>query len=178
MSATKRFLGLVLSCAVVTFTGACGGDDAPADPHTDHDGGHPDGHVDDASDDTEPVPCTAAYPAFREGLTAKAGELTIRLLSVDPEPPRQKMDNTWVLEVVDASGAPVPGAVIEDVDTYMDVHKHGGRWEPTISPGTAAGRFALTRVDFKMPGPWRLRFAVRPSAGGTAVRTNFPICVE
>ena len=176
MSATKRFLGLVLSCGVIALGSACGGDDAPADPHAGHDAGHPTGHVDEDSGEAEP--CTAAYPAFREGMRAKAGDLTVRLLSVDPEPPRQKMDNTWVLEVVDASGKPVPGAVIEDADTYMDVHKHGGRWDPTIAPGAEPGQFELTRVDFKMPGPWRLRFAVKASATSAAARANFPICVE
>ena len=173
MSATKRVLGFLLSCAVVS---GCGGDDSPSHAQPGHDAGVPTGEVDD--DPTDSETCTAAYPAFRAGRTATAGALTVRLLSVDPQPPRQKTDNTWVLEVVDASGKPVSGAVIEDVDTYMDVHKHGGRWQPTIVPGDAPGRFQLTRVDFKMPGPWRLRFAVKPSASGTAVRANFPICVE
>ena len=181
MSAAKCFLGLVLSCAVSMGASACGGDDGPTGAMHDHldGGGHPDGHVDDDGDAGHAdAPCSAAYPAFRAGLETKAADLTVRLLSVDPQPPRQKSDNTWVLEVVDAAGKPVPGAVITSADTYMDVHKHGGRWEPTIAKGAAPGQFELTRIDFKMPGPWRLRFGVKPSADAAEARASFQICVE
>lgn len=165
-----RFASLTLALAL--SIAGCGGEDAPSAGH--HDAGHDDHH----DDDDEPEPCTAAYPSFREGLTAKAGELTVRLLSVDPDPVRQKQDNTWVLEVVDAEGEPVADASIVEPDTWMDVHNHGGRWEPEVEERSEPGQFELTKLDFKMPGPWRLRFGVKASDDAEVARTTFQICVE
>lgn len=133
----------------------------------------PDGGAPDA-----PVPCTDGYPTFRAGLSAAAGDLTVRLLSIDPQPPRQKRDNDWVLEVVDVLGMPVAEATIVDVDTWMDVHNHRGRWTPDIAPTGQPGRVALQRLDFKMAGPWRVRFGVKAGAGAAVVPTSLPICVE
>jgi hypothetical protein len=58
------------------------------------------------------------------------------------------------------------------------VHNHGGRWDPTIAAGASAGQFQLTKVDFKMAGPWRLRFEVKANASAAATRAAFQICVE
>jgi hypothetical protein len=154
-------LGLVLVCAL-----GCG---AERDE---------DGHPRDGGAEAEAVPCTDAYPTFRDGLSVAAADLTVRLLSIDPQPPRQKRDNDWVLEIVDAAGMPVVDATIVDVDTWMDVHDHGGRWPPDIVPAGQPGRIELQRLDFKMAGPWRVRFGVKASAGGAVVRTSLPICVE
>lgn len=136
------------------------------------------GHAHDGGAQDEPVPCTDSYPTFRPGLSVAGGELTVRLLSVDPQPPRQKRDNDWVLEVVDVLGMPVGDATIVDVDTWMDVHGHAGRWAPDIVPQGQPGRIALQRLDFKMAGPWRVRFGVKASASAAVVRTSLPICVE
>ena len=74
--------------------------------------------------------------------------------------------------------SPVSASVVQDVDTWMDVHNHGGRWTPDVERLAEPGRFALKRLDFKMAGPWRVRFGVKASAAATAVRTSLPICVE
>jgi hypothetical protein len=157
----NRARGLLLACAL-----GCGTD------------GGEGGQLHDGGAEDEPVPCTDSYPRFRTGLSVAAGDLTVRLLSIDPQPPRQKRDNDWVLEVVDAAGMPVVEATIVDVDTWMDVHNHGGRWAPDVAPAGEPGRIALSRLDFKMAGPWRVRFGVRASASAAVLRTSLPICVE
>jgi hypothetical protein len=166
MFVAKSVLRLVVCCALVSPLG-CG--DEP-----EHAG---DDHVHEGSA-TDVVPCGENFPSFRAGLSAPAGDLTVRLISIDPEPARQQQDNDWVIEVVDARGAPVPAAVIENVDTWMDVHKHGGRWEPDVERLAEPGRFAFKHLDFKMAGPWRVRFGVKATAAATAARTSLPICVE
>jgi hypothetical protein len=122
--------------------------------------------------------CPADYPAYRPGITARAQDLTVRLLAVDPSPPRQLVDNRWTIEIVDSTtGVPVD-VRIASADTWMVVHRHGGRWLPTVVPEGAPGRFALQELDFKMRGPWAVRLQVLKPATTRPVALNLPICVE
>jgi hypothetical protein len=164
---------------------ACGDDAAESDEHHDghdHVGDHEHDHdaasAADADDHTdEDVPCDATYPSFTAGMSVKAGDLTVKLLSIDPEPPRQKTDNDWVLQVVDASGAVVDGITFANGKSYMPVHRHGGRTPPTSAAGTAAGTIQLNDIDFIMRGPWQVLFDVQRNGAQVGLAT-IQICVE
>jgi hypothetical protein len=147
----------------------------PEDEDRAGDAGH--AHHDEADASEEDVPCTDEYPTFEPGLSESAGELRIALISAQPEPPRQKVDNDWVLEITDAVGAPVSGAAITNAETYMEVHRHYGRTPPMVTELSEPGHYAFDDIDFKMRGPWELVFEVQP-AGGSKQTVRFNICVE
>jgi hypothetical protein len=132
----------------------------------------------DASGHPEDVLCPPDFPKFSDGLSARVNDLTVRLVTVDPRPPRQLVDNDWTIALVDASGAPLVGAAVLSADTWMTVHNHGGRWEPTIEPLAAAGQFVLRGLDFKMRGPWLVRITLQPAPGARPLAARFAICVE
>lgn len=132
----------------------------------------------DASAHPEQVLCAADHPKFSPGMSARIGDLTVRLVAVDPSPPRQMVDNDWTIELVDARGAPLTGALVLSADTWMTVHDHGGRWEPIVEPLAGPGQFLLRGLDFKMRGPWLVRINVQPAPGARPLAARFAICVE
>ncbi len=155
------------------------GDDAPTDAHA----GHADAavHADtgtDAGDDLpDEVPCDAAYPSFTPGMSVNAGALKVKLLSITPAPPRQKVKNDWVVQVVDASGAPATGITLANGDSYMPVHRHHGNTPPISAAGTEPGTAQLNDIDFIMRGPWQVIFDVLQNGAPVGTAT-FQICVE
>ena len=161
-----RLLALAL-CATLVSIG-CGDEETKGDP-SGADAGPDDGE--------EEVPCRAEYPVYHEGITVKAGELTVSLLTVSPEPPRQQTPNTWMLEVKDAAGAPAAGFTIENPDSYMPVHGHKGKRPPKVVPQSEPGRVQLAAIDFTMRGPWQVNFDVVPQ-GGAAIPATLQICVQ
>jgi hypothetical protein len=174
-SFAKRLL-LATCVSALGFAYACGDDAAPSDDGHEHD--HDAATEADADDHTdEEVPCDASYPSFTAGMSVKAGELTVKLLSIDPQPPRQKVKNDWVVQVVDASGAPVPGITLANGDSYMPVHRHHGNTPPTSAAGTEPGTAQLNDVDFIMRGPWQVSFDVLRNGAEVGLAT-FQICVE
>lgn len=175
MSPHSRFFALVLGASLVSF--GCGEDTSGAETDSSHDGADAHQGHHDAGDEEEEVPCTGAYKPFSQGMTTKAGDLTVRLVSVSPEPPRQQTPNNWLLEVVDAAGAPVSGVAIENPDSWMEVHKHHGRTQPKVVPQADPGKVQLSAIDFKMRGPWQVNFDV-VVAGGKPAAASFSICVQ
>jgi hypothetical protein len=170
MSRLDRLLVLAF-CLGLGTASACGEDDGGA--HV-HDGLH---DHDAAVDEEEEVPCTEDYPVYREGMTVKAGDFTVQLLSVSPAPPRQQTANNWMLQVVDSAGAPASGVTIENPDSYMPVHRHHGRTVPKAVPQSEPGKVQIAGIDFKMRGPWQVNFDVVPT-GQKAILTTFSICVQ
>ena len=178
MARSNTLLTLALGCLVIV---GCGDDaDGPsissvmaADAAT---GG--DASVGDASDidTTVDVPCDPTYPQYHEGMTQKAGDLTVKLLSVSPAPPRQQTPNNWALQVVNADGTPATGFAVARPDSYMLVHNHHGRQPPQIAMG-ADGNFTLSTIDFFMRGPWQVTFSLTPT-GGKEFITTFQVCVN
>jgi hypothetical protein len=170
MSPCLRFFALALGATLAAAAG-CGDDPEP----NRSDGAAIAADAGD-EDDEELVPCGADYPVFSNGMTAKADDLTVNLLSVSPEPPRQQTPNNWLLEVVDATGAPVSGAEIDAPDSYMPAHGHHGRTQPKVVAQTQPGRVQLSAIDFKMRGPWQVNFDV--VSGGKSTLATFQICVQ
>ncbi|HEX5657262.1 MAG TPA: hypothetical protein VFX59_08700 [Polyangiales bacterium] len=174
-SFATRFL-FATCLGALGFAYACG-DDAPSS-----DDGHEHDHDAAAEADTddhtdEEVPCDASYPSFTPGMSVKAGDLTVKLLAVKPEPPRQKVKNDWVLQVVDASGATVSGITLANASSYMPVHRHGGRTKPTSAAGSEPATVQLNDIDFIMRGPWQVIFDVQQN-GAKAATATLQICVE
>lgn len=169
MPALARLLGFSLCLSLVL--GACG-DEEDTSSGDDHDGGH----QHDAEVEYPEAPCTVDYPQFRDGLSIQAGELTVRLLSVAPAPPRQKTPNDWTLELVTAAGAPAAGATVSDVEAFMKAHGHPGR-NPQVVALAEPGRVLLDNIGFSMRGPWEVNFTVTP-AGGAPTPATLQICVQ
>ncbi|MDB4971806.1 MAG: hypothetical protein JWN48_147 [Myxococcaceae bacterium] len=131
----------------------------------------------DDLDEDEDVPCTPDFPDYSDGMTAKAGDLTVRLLHVSPEPPRQQTPNTWVIEIVQADQTPALDATVSNADSYMPVHRHHGITRPVVQAGAAPGQTKISAINFKMRGPWQVNFDVTP-AGGKPIITTFQVCVQ
>jgi hypothetical protein len=178
MTSARR---LLLACAFGLV--ACG-DDASSDDHdaastidggaTQHDAASA---IDSASNTDDVVSCDASYPSFSAGMSVKAGTLTAKLLSIDPQPPRQLVNNKWLVQIVDANGAPVSDIALANGDTYMPVHRHHGKGAPTFVAGSDPGTVQLNGVNFIMRGPWQVIFDVQ-RAGATVGTAVFQICVE
>ena len=123
------------------------------------------------------APCTPDYPRYRPGLSVKAGELTVVVVSMAPAPPRQRVPNDWILQLFDASGSPVTDATIENASTNMSVHGHTGNSLPRVVPQPAPGQFKLDNLAFQMRGPWEVLFDVTRQ-GGRPTLVTFKACVE
>jgi len=137
------------------------------------------GHAHGDAGKAEEALCPADYPAFRAGMQASVGDLTVRVLGVDPSPPRQLVDNDWTIEIVSASsGMPISDLTVLSADSLMTVHGHGGRWQPSVEPDDRPGRFVLRGIDFKMRGPWVVSLMVRSSPSARPVPVGIKICVE
>lgn len=134
----------------------------PVDAGTSEEDASHDGHLEPHDD---PVPCPSTIPDFEPGMTV-AGEsadtasmtparISARLISASPTQPR-KYENNWVLEFIDAEGQPIEDIEVDPEEPWMDVHGHGGDWEPTVVEREEPGQLELDRINLKMPGPWRL----------------------
>lgn len=104
--------------------------------------------------------------------------ITFRLVSSSPAPPA-RFDNTWVLELVDAGGAPLAGAEVE-VEPFMPDHNHGTSIDAEVTEDTAViGRYTLDPVNLFMPGVWEVTIRATPAGGTAADRDEavFTFCV-
>jgi YtkA-like len=115
--------------------------------------------------------CSGAQP-FTVGIeaTTPAG-VTVRIASAAPTPP-DVGDNTWTLEVVDASGAPVTG-LAPVVTPWMPLHGHGLAPAEYSCVEEADGRYVVDTFDLVMPGLWQFTVEV---ADGDEVQFDF--CAE
>lgn len=165
---------LLLASCLCALGFACGDDAPSSDDHEHHDD-----HEHDAGDDLtdDEVPCDSSYPSFTAGMSVKAGALTVKLQSIKPAPPRQKVKNDWVVQVLDEAGAPVPGITLANGDSYMPVHRHHGNTPPISAGGSEPGSAQLNDIDFIMRGPWQVIFDVQKD-GAKAGTATFQICVE
>ncbi|MDB4987814.1 MAG: hypothetical protein JWN04_2992 [Myxococcaceae bacterium] len=130
----------------------------------------------DPNDESE-VPCPPDFPQYSAGMTTTVGDLTVRLLSASPAPPRQLVQNNWLIELVHADQTPATDAIVANADSYMPVHRHHGSTQPVVLPDATAGRVQINAINFRMRGPWQVNFNVTP-AGGTAAIATFQVCVQ
>lgn len=90
--------------------------------------------------------------------TSQPAGLTVRMQSeLDPLVLNQM--HSWLLELSDARGAPVTGAIIT-MDGGMPAHDHGLPTRPQVSETPAPGQYRADGVRFHMGGEWRLNLQV------------------
>ena len=132
----------------------------------------------DSGDDTEVVDCTMVTGAdtFVVGLEkmGQGGALDFKLMSATPAPPA-RLDNTWVVAITTAAGAPVESAQLQ-VTPYMPKHGHTSaiRVVPTAMPDP--GQYSLAHVNFSMPGVWETTITASAAAGTDSAMYRF--CIE
>lgn len=167
----RRVLFLACCCAWFGLVAACDDDH----PHT-HDGSLSGDSGAEDSDDEDEVPCTEDFPGARPGLSAAAGELTVKLVSADPPTARQYVNNDWVLEVLDGEQNPVDDFTVSDPVSFMRVHSHYGTPDPTVQSESEPGEFKLDNIRFRMRGPWEVNFQLEH--GGKRSPVSIKVCVE
>ncbi len=119
--------------------------------------------------------CTGTE-TFSAGIekTGDNGTVKVTIESGDPAPP-QVGNNTWMLMITDASGAPINDATVS-VTPFMPVHGHGTPVTAVITP-KGGGSYEADKVNFVMPGPWEITIDVSLTGGGSD-SVMFPFCVE
>jgi hypothetical protein len=157
--------------AFALFGAGCGDDEADDHAHSgqEHDGG---GHG------LEPVPCPASTPEFKVGLeaTGESANVTARIVEADYVPPR-KGPNDWQVVFVDGEGMAVEDVAITKAEPYMPVHRHDGRYPPTVTELDDPGAFDVENINLHMGGPWEVRFTVESESAGDDYIV-FNVCVE
>ena len=112
---------------------------------------------------------------------AKAGDLGVlsfRLAQAEPAPPA-KGNNTFHLDITDASGIPIEGAL--KVDLKMPDHGHGTSVKPKVSFDPATSEWTVDPLYLFMPGVWRIQleaYGGAASAGAPLDRTALFFCIE
>jgi hypothetical protein len=104
------------------------------------------------------------------------GGVVFRLVSSNPAPP-YRGENLWVLELEDASGAPLSGAEV-GVSSFMPDHNHFSQVTPEIVEDPATpGRYQLDPIYLFMPGTWEVTLRATP-AGGAQDDVMFTFCIR
>jgi hypothetical protein len=164
-----RQLG-VMGCALALLAGcpsSSGSGSAGQGGHA----GHSDASVDAGSDaeDAGMVVCpdSAMKPGdFHIGATQAGdkGHITAKLHSASPDPP-ERYNNTWQVELVDGSGAPLDDTMITKAQAAMPFHQHAPKPATGITKLSDPGQFEVG-LFLTMPGYFQLQFDVSsPSAG-------------
>lgn len=131
----------------------------------------------DAGADTMLFSCvteTRAVP-YTPGMerTSTSGAYLGRLLSSAMNPPGKGID-TWSVQIVDSSAAPVDGLTVKAVP-FMPDHNHGTSKKAVVTP-EGEGRYTVTPVYFFMAGYWEVELTFQ-LAGGAPDAVMFPICI-
>jgi hypothetical protein len=146
----KRAIALLFCAALV----ACGGDE---------------------TDDGGSNPGDACAASFSAGLTqlGDAGVVSIVIESSLPAPP-QHGDNDWTVKLLDSGGAPISDATVT-ISQFMPEHGHGSSVKANVTV-LGNGRYALSPVNFGMPGDWEVTISVQ-LANGSTDKSMFQICI-
>lgn len=175
-----RILGLARSVlvAVAMFAFACGDDGAPADAGMSADAGPcGPGEVEGPGGNCfMRIVCPDTIPTFKIGLESRNRDdlYTGVIVDASPSPPMQFL-NDWVIDFVDADGAPVDGITLDFAESFMPAHNHDGLRDPEWAEEGEPGRFAVDGINMWMPGPWEVRFDVTGPDGSD--RIVFDVCI-
>ncbi len=102
------------------------------------------------------------------------GAFNVTLMSSSPSPPVIGND-TWIIKVVDKTGAAMNGATIT-VKPWMPDHGHGTSVKATITPAANDGSYTVTPLYLFMAGFWQLTFTIT-SPSGTSDTVQFSYCL-
>jgi hypothetical protein len=106
--------------------------------------------------------------------TSTAGSFVAKLVTTDPDPP-VKGNNTWTIEIDDATTAPVDGLAMK-ATPFMPDHNHGTSVKALVSPA-GTGVYTITPLYLYMSGYWEVTVDITP-ASGPMDRVMFPVCIE
>jgi hypothetical protein len=119
--------------------------------------------------------CTqhGALPASLDQSLSRTTDAGLYRLQITPllSPMRINRIHGWRVDLRDASGEAVRGAVIE-VSGGMPQHGHGFPTQPRVAPQAEAGRYLLEGMKFNMPGWWEIRLDVQSPLGRDHVTFN------
>lgn len=155
----------VLSMALLaTVMAGCSGDD--------------DGDGSNGTSGAPPATSCAAdtrKDVYTAGLSKPAGTLNVKLVESRPGPPI-KGTNAMTIEIRDAAGQPVDGAMVT-VTPWMPDHAHGSAVKPEVTPA-GEGKYEIEKVYLAMAGLWQIKIAVQPAGGGPLQETMFQFCLD
>lgn len=97
------------------------------------------------------------------------------LLSSDPAPPSLD-DNTFVVQVTSADGAPASGELSVALD--MPEHGHPSPKLPDVSYDESSQAFTLAPMRLFMVGLWRITFSFAPSDASNGDAAVFEFCID
>ena len=100
------------------------------------------------------------------------GVFTFVLVSCAPAPPAAE-NNAMVLQVLDASGAPVTSAQVTSVTPTMPLMSHGTSKPTVVANGD--GTFNVSNVYLFMAGLWQI--TIDASSGSDQDSASFYFCV-
>jgi hypothetical protein len=164
-----RFTGLMVAAALPFGVVACSSP-APTKPVED-------AAISDAlAADDDLVDCSGDADTYAAKLQ-KPGDHHIfqfTLVSATPAPPN-KGENTWIIEVQDANGAPVQGLTVS-VDAYMPQHNHGSPETPVVMP-QPDGTFQASHIFLFMTGYWRITITATTQDGKKSDSAEYYFCI-
>jgi hypothetical protein len=106
-----------------------------------------------------------------------SGHFQFVLQSSMPTPPAQDPHTTWVIQLLDPSGKPLPGAMFTwlpgQKSVWMPAHNHGSG--PPVVTDNGDGTYTLTPLYFFMPGLWQVTLQV--SVGMTSDSAVYSFCL-
>lgn len=96
-----------------------------------------------------------------------AADYTVTYTAPEGQPRINRM-HSWVLHIVDESGAAVEGAKVE-VDGGMPEHDHGLPTKPRVTAELGGGDYRLDGVRFHMSGLWEIVIKITTESGTSTV---------
>ena len=152
--------------ALVAVAGGCGSGDAG----TSAEAGASTGAFLTCATEKRAIP----YQAGME-VASSVGLFEVKLLDSVPGPP-VKGNNTWTIEIDDASGAALDGLTVS-VSPWMPDHGHGT--QPVLVTSAGSGRYDLAPVYLYMSGFWQVPVLIKSPTGatGTQDQATIPICI-
>jgi hypothetical protein len=105
-------------------------------------------------------------------LAGDSGALSFAIETATPAPPL-KGNNSWTVQILDGSGAPVTGATMTAVP-FMPDHGHGTQVTPVVTP--AGDAYTVAPLYLFMPGLWQVTLTATSAAGDDSVKFDF--CIE
>jgi hypothetical protein len=119
----------------------------------------------------------ASTDHYEPGLKKSGGDgrYDFALLSSDPAPPSLD-DNTFVVQVTSADGAPASGELGVALD--MPEHGHPSPKLPDVSYDESSQAFTLEPMRLFMVGLWRITFSFAPSDASNGDSAVFEFCID
>jgi len=124
----------------------------------------------------EPTGCAAETRADSYAPNLKKGGQSHSLVLLESQPaPPAKGDNTWTVQLLDPSGAPLDGATLK-ATPFMPDHGHGTPMTAVTTPQSAEGRYEIKPIHLGMAGYWEIEVTIETPATTDSVKFGF--CID